>query len=49
VADAVSRLPGQALHAASLGFVHPATGERVRFETNLPKEMNALIALLEAL
>jgi 23S rRNA pseudouridine1911/1915/1917 synthase len=49
VADAVSRLPGQALHAASLGFFHPATGERVRFETNLPKEMKALIALLEAL
>ena len=28
-----------ALHAASLGFVHPATGKPLRFESELPKSM----------
>jgi 23S rRNA pseudouridine1911/1915/1917 synthase len=32
----------QALHAAILGFVHPVTGERLRFETPLPADMAAL-------
>lgn len=36
----------QALHAAVLGFVHPVTGERVRFESPLPPDMAALEALL---
>ncbi len=33
----------QALHAAELGFVHPATGERVDFTSNLPPDMQELI------
>jgi 23S rRNA pseudouridine1911/1915/1917 synthase len=35
-----------ALHAAVLGFVHPTTGERLRFEAPLPPD---LVALEEAL
>jgi len=32
----------QALHAAVLGFVHPVTGERLRFETPLPPDLARL-------
>ncbi|MFI3330745.1 MAG: RluA family pseudouridine synthase [Rikenellaceae bacterium] len=32
-------LPRQALHAKSLGFVHPASGEDVFFESALPDDM----------
>jgi 23S rRNA pseudouridine1911/1915/1917 synthase len=39
----------QALHAAILGFEHPVTGETLRFETELPKDMQRLIGLLETL
>jgi len=34
----------QALHAAVLGFVHPISGETLRFETPLPPDMAALEA-----
>ena len=44
-----SGLTRQALHASVLGFVHPVTGEALRFETNPPQDMTALQALLEAL
>lgn len=33
----------QALHAATLGFVHPATGERVEFHAETPADMQELI------
>ncbi len=39
----------QALHAAVLGFVHPITGEALRFETPLPSDMARLEAGLQAL
>lgn len=39
----------QALHAAVLGFVHPITGQALRFETPPPPDMAALEAALEAL
>ena len=42
-------LKRQALHAAVLGFVHPITGEALRFETPLPDDMAALQQRLEAL
>ena len=29
-------LPGQALHAKSLGFVHPKTGEKLLFDSDVP-------------
>ena len=37
----------QALHAELLGFVHPATGKQVRFESELPIEITELIDVLE--
>jgi 23S rRNA pseudouridine1911/1915/1917 synthase len=33
----------QALHAAVLGFIHPVTGARLRFESDLPPDMRELI------
>ncbi len=39
---AVERLGRQALHAASLGFTHPVTGEDVLFESELPEDLEAL-------
>jgi len=32
-------LPRQALHAETLGFVHPVTGEKMQFETPIPPDM----------
>jgi 23S rRNA pseudouridine1911/1915/1917 synthase len=36
-------LPRQALHAKTLGFVHPTTGELMRFDTDLPKDFQDCI------
>ena len=36
----------QALHAATLGFVHPVTQEKLCFESPLPADMVALIGRL---
>jgi len=36
-------LPRQALHAKTLGFKHPATGEFVRFDSELPDDMKQVI------
>ncbi len=35
--------PRQALHARSLGFEHPSTGEYVQFDSELPEDMSELI------
>jgi 23S rRNA pseudouridine1911/1915/1917 synthase len=40
--------PRQALHAATLGFDHPVTGERLEFAAELPGDMAVLIAALQA-
>jgi len=48
-AIAAAGLTRQALHAAVLGFVHPITGETLRFETALPQDMAVLQRLLAAL
>jgi 23S rRNA pseudouridine1911/1915/1917 synthase len=42
-------LARQALHAAVLGFRHPVTGERLRFESPLPPDMARCEALLSQL
>jgi len=34
-------LPRQALHAQSLGFVHPETGEKLQFQSQLPEDFLA--------
>ena len=35
--------PRQALHAMTLGFVHPVTGEEMHFTSELPDDMARLI------
>ena len=35
--------PRQALHAKTLGFDHPRTGQAVRFDSDLPADMTALL------
>ena len=47
IADA--GLTRQALHAAVLGFVHPITGEALRFETPLPPDLARLETALAKL
>jgi 23S rRNA pseudouridine1911/1915/1917 synthase len=41
-------LPGQALHATTLGFLHPDTEEFLRFETELPESFVALLKIWQA-
>jgi len=43
---AASAFPRQALHAATLGFRHPETGEMMRFSSPLPEDMRELIGAL---
>ncbi|TMM55075.1 RluA family pseudouridine synthase [Sulfitobacter sabulilitoris] len=45
-AEAVRAFPRQALHAAVLGFDHPVTGDPVRFEAPLPRDMADLLDAL---
>ncbi|MBV7410199.1 RluA family pseudouridine synthase [Maritimibacter sp. DP1N21-5] len=45
-AAAVMGFPRQALHAATLGFTHPVSGEPLRFEARLPDDMAGLIEAL---
>jgi 23S rRNA pseudouridine1911/1915/1917 synthase len=44
---AVERLGRQALHAATLGFEHPVTGDEMMFESELPEDLAELMAALE--
>ena len=39
VENAFKILPRQALHAKTLGFVHPVTGKMMRFDTEIPEDM----------
>jgi 23S rRNA pseudouridine1911/1915/1917 synthase len=41
-----SRAPRVMLHAAELGFVHPVTGEELRFTSPLPADMKKVLAAL---
>ena len=36
-------LPRQALHAKTLGFTHPTTGEFMRFNSEVPEDINACL------
>ena len=44
VENCFAMCPRQALHASMLEITHPATGKRMRFESPLPPDMEALIA-----
>ena len=41
--DHAHEFPRQALHAATLGFVRPATKEKLRFESALPNDIRQLL------
>ena len=43
VANCMEICPRQALHARTLGFRHPSTGEEMNFESPLPEDISALI------
>ncbi len=45
-AQAARAFGRQALHAATLGFVHPLSGQQMRFAAPLPADMRALIVAL---
>ena len=45
-AAAAMTFPRQALHAATLGLVHPVTGARLEFESPLPDDMATLVSRL---
>jgi len=36
-------IPRQALHAKTLGFIHPISGEKVSFDSDLPKDFNLVL------
>ena len=42
--EGLDHFPRQALHAATLGFIHPATEEEMVFESPLPADMAQLLA-----
>ncbi len=42
------KMQGQALHAASLGFTHPTSGERLEFSAPVPADMEELLTYLRS-
>ena len=44
--QAINNFPRQALHAYTLGFVHPTTGEDIEVTTPIPEDMQQLMAVL---
>lgn len=45
-AEAVTAFPRQALHATTLGFLHPVSGEKLKFDSPLPADFQTLIEVL---
>jgi 23S rRNA pseudouridine1911/1915/1917 synthase len=43
VTNCFSLIPGQALHARSIGFLHPRTDQRLLFESALPEGFQAIL------
>ena len=43
----IEQFPRQALHAATLGFEHPVSGEQVRFEAPFPQDLDDLLGVLQ--
>ena len=46
--EAIEGLDRQALHARSLAFKHPITGNQLSFETNLPSDMNNILNIAKS-
>ncbi len=45
----LNEFPRQALHAQSLGFIHPVSGERMIFERDLPEDLMRLQTVLRGI
>ena len=43
VQNCFTMLPRQALHAKTLGFIHPATGKEMKFDSELPEDISKVI------
>lgn len=43
----IKELGRQALHAKTLGFIHPSSGEYVEFDSDLPEDMQRIIDYLD--
>ncbi len=43
VANCFALCPRQCLHAQTLGFIHPSTGEELYFESDIPDDMQSVI------
>ncbi len=46
IANLLKIMPRQALHAKTLGFIHPVTKEFMRFDSDLPEDMQMLLGVL---
>jgi 23S rRNA pseudouridine1911/1915/1917 synthase len=47
VENAFALIPGQALHARSIGFIHPTTKKEISFEINIPEGFEKIIEKFE--
>ncbi len=43
----IDRLPGQALLAQSLGFIHPRSGKYLEFSSEMPETLHAILTYLD--
>lgn len=43
VENCFKMMPRQALHAKSLGFIHPKTGEKMHFDSELPEDFKSVL------
>ncbi len=48
VENCFKMLPRQALHARSLGFVHPISGKRMKFDSDIPQDFQELLSKWES-
>ncbi len=48
VHDEIKKIKRQMLHAMTLGFVHPSTGEYLEFSSPIPDDMRSLIDIISA-
>jgi 23S rRNA pseudouridine1911/1915/1917 synthase len=46
IKELLELMPRQALHARVLGFIHPITGEKLHFESDLPEDMKRVLSVL---
>lgn len=46
--ELIKMMPRQALHAKTLGFVHPETDEKVSFDSDIPEDMKNVIEFVKA-